>query len=162
MTNTSDACESCLAAVLSPVILSCNSLNMLIICLHSALANRSRARWREVGRLLQCTQLPFCLLLTWLSCHVQAPFVGHSAVVRPWKSVVPAVDLSQDERSIAEDIRNACIKFGFFTSKLSERLACCLPLVACLWRKYKAWVPSSWYLVCILLVRLFKRKRIKP
>ena len=44
-------------------------------------------------------------------------FIPQQATVRPWKSNVPCIDLSLDEVIIAEDIRNACIKFGFFTSK---------------------------------------------
>ena len=48
---------------------------------------------------------------------------GLSNFVRPWKSMIPLVDLSQDEVSITEDIRSACIKFGFFTSE------CLLPFL---------------------------------
>ena len=31
--------------------------------------------------------------------------------------MIPLIDLSQDKVSITEDIRSACVKFGFFTSE---------------------------------------------
>ena len=45
------------------------------------------------------------------------PNVSQPPTVRAWKSNIPSVDLSQPDALIAEDIRNACIKFGFFTSE---------------------------------------------
>lgn len=45
--------------------------------------------------------------------------------VRSWKSTIPLIDLSRDEESAAEDVRLACMKFGFFTIKehgVSEQL----------------------------------------
>ncbi len=61
-------------------------------------------------------------------------FIPQQATVRPWKSNVPCIDLSLEDSVVAEDIRNACIKFGFFTSekylnlKISRTLRDCLLL----------------------------------
>ena len=59
-------------------------------------------------------------------------FIPQQATVRPWKSNVPCINLSLEDSVVAEDIRNACIKFGFFTSekyldlKISRMLTDCL------------------------------------
>jgi hypothetical protein len=91
---------------------SCKSTEMATVC-ESDRRVYSKYRSRSNHKALSASQHQKCMLMLLLQ-GIPLP------TVRSWTSTIPLIDLSRDEESAAEDVRLACMKFGFFTSEPSS------------------------------------------